>query len=113
MITNLGSHTGLIDTGANTSVIHKKNVPPNVQRSDSIGTIRSASGEALHIIVRIWNLEVLIGTEIFKLNSHIVRGSPKYTIIGYRDILKAPQMVLNLLNHVSFNSQKAIRMISF
>lgn len=106
VITNADAHTGLIDTGADTSIIHEENVRPNIQRSDSINTIRSATGEALNIIGRIWNLEVKIGTEIFKLNLHIVRGSPKYMIIGYKDILKTSHLVFNLLNHGSFNSQK-------
>lgn len=110
---NLGSHIGLINTGSDTSLIHEENVSNDLLRSNRISTIRSVSGKMRNIIGIIWNIEVKNGTKKFKLNPYIVRGNPKYTIISYKDILKAPQLILNLLNCGSFSSQKTIRMISF
>lgn len=53
-----------------------------------------------------------IGTEKFKFNPYMVRDSPKYTIIDYKDILKVPQLVLRTLNVRTATPLKNIGMIS-
>lgn len=84
LVTQKNNHVGLIDTGADMSIIHYENMSSNALLIRKNAIIRSATGEPLKIIGQVFGLEVRLGPKEIIFSSYITKEEPKYTIIGLK-----------------------------
>lgn len=98
VFTAKNSHLGLIDTGADSTIMHINNLPENIEISESLAQIREASGDKLKIIGRASEFEIIVGCRKMRISPFITVVQPKYTILGFEDILRTPGCLTVILD---------------
>ncbi|KRH92925.1 LTR retrotransposon, partial [Pseudoloma neurophilia] len=94
-------HVGLLDTGADTSIIHESNLPPDAKIINSRINVQSASGDRLKIIGQAIDIPLTIGSNKILFSPFVTNSSPEYTIIGTPIIKKYPYLIRNVIEHIA------------
>lgn len=98
------THKGIIDTGADISLIHISNIPNKIKIFKENKTqkfthsIYSACGKKISIIGKI-ELKVGINNKEFNMPFFVTDKNPKYTLIGTDNILKYPSLLSGILQN--------------
>ncbi|KAM0685149.1 hypothetical protein COBT_003642 [Conglomerata obtusa] len=89
------SHMGLIDTGAEVSLINHVNVPKiSIKKViENNLKILSATGNLIEIMVYVSNLKIMIDNKVYFINAYITKTQPEITLLGANFLQKN----LNLL----------------
>ncbi|MGL5706658.1 MAG: retropepsin-like aspartic protease, partial [Aeromonas sp.] len=90
---------GLIDTGADISLIHRSLTPKTwrIHKNDQ-GDILAANGGKIKIIGKICNFPISIDNRIYFTEAHVTDQNPRYVILGINFISKYPELLQNKLN---------------
>ncbi|MGL5708693.1 MAG: reverse transcriptase domain-containing protein [Aeromonas sp.] len=93
-------HDALIDTGADISIIHRRNVPKWVKTEKCKRKVTTACGNKIDLTERVIDLKAEIEKTEFEFHPMITNTKPDYTIVG-SDVIKNNPKLLN------FNTQEA------
>ena len=94
-------HLGLIDTGADVSLINIENLPADVKIIKSNQYIQSTTGNPLKIIGKVENVDLEIQDKTKKIRAYVNKGNPKYSIIGVDNLIKHPQLLSDEIKNLS------------
>ncbi|MGL5708890.1 MAG: retropepsin-like aspartic protease, partial [Aeromonas sp.] len=95
-----GKHTrALIDTGADTSIIHISSLPKNtlLNKNEPTVIIKSATSDRLKIVGNVRNLRICINNQTFYLDAYVTKDKPEYLILGANFIKENPDILFNCL----------------
>lgn len=105
--TNEGTHEGIIDTGADVSLINKNNIPKGIQIKKCTEDINiySACGNQIKVIGEV-EIQITINYNQYHIKALVIEGNPSYTLLGADMIIKFP----TLLNVFREQTQMKINM---
>lgn len=86
--TEKNQHVGLVDTGADETIMHVHNIPDNAELIKNIVKVKSATRNDIKTIGQVRALNVTVGTSKILISVFITVEKPRYTIIGYKEIMK-------------------------
>ena len=103
-IENGKEHECLIDTGADCSIINKKNLPRNKKLFKSEVRLKAVTGDEIAVAGSVKGIIATIGDRKICMNAIVATNSPNYTIIGADTIQEFPEILEDVINR--FNSLK-------
>ncbi|MGL5771315.1 MAG: pol polyprotein, partial [Bacteroidales bacterium] len=92
-------YRGLLDSGADLSLIHEKTIPPHcIIHRCTLKNIRSASGDPIKIIGRVEKLDIMIDGVEYTISALVNSGNPSCTILGIDFIQNHPITMYKILD---------------
>lgn len=87
----------IIDSGADASIISKKNVPKDTKIEKANVKIYTADGSKLDIVGYVKNLKIVLKKSVYFFHGFVVREKPTTVILGVNFIKTYPQILENIL----------------
>lgn len=84
----------LLDTGADTSIIHEEWIPEQYKQEKYNGSVRSACGSRMQIHKRISNVAIGLLQKKIQFSPVITSTEPRYSILGADVLTKFPELLM-------------------